>query len=266
MTVLYIIIFFCINVLKGRHEWSAFLLFLCILFLNAENIFEGYVVGSWLFLFLLFSLSFRSSITMPLIPYIIISTTEEEAEDISAVGYMFEAATFSSADKIRAEVTFKENDDRYKYSDFDSGKYISVKVKNYVVAERSASFLHSFADKTRKGILAAANSLGPDEAAKLLGAVLIGNKRAITVDLSDDVRATGTSHMLVVSGLHLGILCGLVMRLPPMEMHVEDGRRGAPCAHHPGPVVCGCVGAWRPGISRPRHGGEFRTHDRHHVI
>ena len=143
----------------------------------------------------------------------IISSTEEEAEGISAVGYMFEAVTFSSGDKIRAEVTFKENDDRYKYSDFDSGKYISVKVKNYVIAERSASFLHSFADKTRKGILSAANSLGPDEAAKLLGAVLIGNKRSITVDLSDDVRATGTSHMLVVSGLHLGILCGLVMRL-----------------------------------------------------
>ena len=143
----------------------------------------------------------------------IISSTAEEAEGMSAVGYMFEAATFSSGDRIRAEVTFKENDDRYKYSDFDSGKYISAKVKNYVVTEREASLIHSFADKTRRGILSAANSLGADDKAKLLGGVLIGNKRSITVDISDDVQATGTSHMLVVSGLHLGILCGLVMRL-----------------------------------------------------
>ena len=149
----------------------------------------------------------------------IISSTEEAAEGISAVGYMFEAVTFSAGDKIRAEVTFKENDDRYKYSDFDSGKYISVKVKNYVVLERSASLFHSFADKARRGILSAANSLGADDVAKLRGAVLIVNKRSVTADISDYVRATGTSHMLVVSGLHLGILCGLVMRL--LKKHTD---------------------------------------------
>ncbi len=138
---------------------------------------------------------------------------EKEAKGIKAAGYMFGAVDFRQGDKITADVTFTENDDRYKAADFDGGEYFSVKVEDYFISKHSADPLLSFADKVRTDILRAANSLVADEKADLLGAVLIGDKHSIGVDLNDYVKDTGTSHLLVVSGMHLGILCGLLMRL-----------------------------------------------------
>ncbi len=140
------------------------------------------------------------------------NSTEENAKGISVSGYSSEPLGFSLGDRIVAKVTFTENSNRYRFSEFNSGNYFSVELNDYYIAERSASPLLSFADKARKGILSAVNSLGADDEADLLSAVIIGDRHSVTVNLNDDVLATGTSHMLVVSGLHLGILCGLLMR------------------------------------------------------
>ncbi len=143
----------------------------------------------------------------------IIDSSEEEAIGLNCSGYMFGRVGFSPGDRINAMVSFKENDDRYKISDFDNGKYFSLQVKEYYVAEKAADVFYSFIHNVRRQTLKAVNSLGADREADLLGAVIIGDRHSVSIDLNTDVKATGASHMLVVSGLHLGIMCGLLMRI-----------------------------------------------------
>ncbi len=148
-------------------------------------------------------------------------SSEEEAEGLSVSGYMYGTVDFAMGDRIFAEVTFAESGDRYKTYDFDSGRYFTVETESYYIIERSASALLSFADSVRKGTLKAVNSLGADDEADLLGSVIIGDKHSVGVNLNNYVEATGTSHMLVVSGLHLGIICGLLMRILKKRVNLK---------------------------------------------
>ncbi len=143
----------------------------------------------------------------------ITDSSENEAIGIGCSGYMFGRVDFSPGDKIAATVTFKDNDDRYKFSNFDNGEYFTLQIKEYFIVQKSASAFYSFIHNVRSQALKAVNSLGADREADLLGAVIIGDRHSVSIDLNSDVKTTGTSHMLIVSGLHLGIMCGLLMKL-----------------------------------------------------
>ena len=52
-----------------------------------------------------------------------------------------------------------------------------------------------------------------DETAPLLKALITGNRTALTPELSEAFRKSGASHILALSGMHLGIIYGLMAKL-----------------------------------------------------
>ena len=89
-------------------------------------------------------------------------------------------------DIISAKVVFCQQSEGFKVSNFADGYYYSadiIKIYN-----------------KKPAILS-------------LWALLIGDSSAISPEFSDCVKKTGVSHMLVVSGMHLGILVGVMMNL-----------------------------------------------------
>lgn len=50
----------------------------------------------------------------------------------------------------------------------------------------------------------------PEPEAGLASAMVLGYKRGINTDLSDDLSAAGLSHIAAISGLHIGIISGLI--------------------------------------------------------
>jgi len=61
--------------------------------------------------------------------------------------------------------------------------------------------------------------------AELLGALLLGESSAVARELEDLFRRTGTRHLLAVSGLHVGLVVGLVL-LPLARRAARFGRAG----------------------------------------
>ncbi len=58
-----------------------------------------------------------------------------------------------------------------------------------------------------------------DEAASLLTAMTLGNKQQLSTATRDVYQATGVSHVLALSGLHLGIIYMLLVHLLPRRRH-----------------------------------------------
>lgn len=70
--------------------------------------------------------------------------------------------------------------------------------------------LYKYAIMARKDIRKAINRLMPSESASLCKAILLGDKDALSKDLKTSFAKTGTSYLIVVSGLHLSIALTLV--------------------------------------------------------
>lgn len=73
--------------------------------------------------------------------------------------------------------------------------------------------LYKYAIMARKDIRKAINRLMPSESASLCKAILLGDKDALSKDLKTSFAKTGTSYLIVVSGLHLSIALTLVTSL-----------------------------------------------------
>ena len=67
----------------------------------------------------------------------------------------------------------------------------------------------------------------PEPQAALGQALLLGLRTGISDEVLDEFRATGASHILAISGLHVGVLMGLSPN-PPKDTdgRREDGGRG----------------------------------------
>ena len=65
----------------------------------------------------------------------------------------------------------------------------------------------------RRSIADSLAQVVPEPQASLGQAVLLGLRENLPVDLVDDFRTTGTSHVLAISGLHVGILLGMSLAI-----------------------------------------------------
>lgn len=70
--------------------------------------------------------------------------------------------------------------------------------------------LYSYAISARKTMKNALNDLLPKDSAALCKAILLGDKYALSSELRRDFNRTGTSFLIVVSGMHLSIVCGFI--------------------------------------------------------
>lgn len=73
--------------------------------------------------------------------------------------------------------------------------------------------LYSIAVNVRKAMKSSLDALLPENTSSLCKAVLLGDKQALSYDIKDDFSKTGTSFLIVVSGMHLSIIAGFILFL-----------------------------------------------------
>ena len=73
--------------------------------------------------------------------------------------------------------------------------------------------LYKFAISARKEIARSFGKLMPKQSAELSRAIMLGDKDALDNDVLDNFRKTGTSYLIVVSGLHLSVALALVTKI-----------------------------------------------------
>ena len=117
-------------------------------------------------------------------------------------------------DRIDAKFTVSKAENGYNLS---KGIYLSA-----FYDEENDSFkstgekqfsLYSIAVNIRKAMKSSLNSLLPQNTSSLCKAVLLGDKKALSADIKADFSKTGTSFLIVVSGMHLAIIVGFVLFL-----------------------------------------------------
>ena len=91
-----------------------------------------------------------------------------------------------------------------------------------VLQEKQGDRLRSALFGVRRSLHASLGRSTPEPAASLGQALLLGVRDTIPEAVLDDFRKTGTSHLLAISGLHVGILMALVL---PISARVFGRRR-----------------------------------------
>lgn len=133
------------------------------------------------------------------------------AEGITVKATMASHMSALPGDTIKATVVFIPHDSAYKDSDFGNGRYFYCSIKDYYSCGKKGFSYYGAVYSVRKAIKNAITSSGNDEKNAVLTSLIIGDKSEISPRLSANVRSAGVSHMLVVSGMHLGIICGGLM-------------------------------------------------------
>ncbi len=111
-------------------------------------------------------------------------------------------------EKISASVVVNQS----KKTDYSYGVYASAFLKELHSKEPTSSVV-GFLYKLRTGIKNIFfDSLCGDEAAMLLG-LTVGDKQYLSDEVSNNIRNAGASHIMVVSGLHLGIIVGTFLKI-----------------------------------------------------
>ncbi|MYD49966.1 MAG: DNA internalization-related competence protein ComEC/Rec2 [Dehalococcoidia bacterium] len=117
-----------------------------------------------------------------------------------------------------------------KLEDFDYPAYLARQgigsVMSFpsvmVLDEGQGGRLRSALFDVRRSLHTSLGRSTPEPAASLGQALLLGMRDTIPDAVLDDFRATGTSHLLAISGLHVGILMALVL---PMSARLFGRRR-----------------------------------------
>lgn len=109
-------------------------------------------------------------------------------------------------DRVELDLNFNRLQGSRKSSSYANGVYAAAGLQGTVkIKGQNRPFYAPFYD-FRQTVEKAFYRYFSKETADFSSALLLGNKNAVGAELSGRVRLTGVSHVLVVSGMHLGIL------------------------------------------------------------
>lgn len=115
-------------------------------------------------------------------------------------------------DRISANFTAERTDEGYNLS---KGIYLTAfyneESDSFKLTGEKQFMLYSIAVSIRKSMKSSLDALLPESTASLCKAVLLGDKQALSRDVKDDFSKTGTSFLIVVSGMHLSIIVGFIL-------------------------------------------------------
>ena len=127
-------------------------------------------------------------------------TLWHEPEDVNS-GFIF-----------KAKISLEEIDDDYKAMNYGEGIYLSGNIKTlekterYDIGERAVNSVRRYIKRTLFG------GMSFDSAATM-SAVVLGDKGYISDEFYNNVKASGVAHVMVVSGMHLGVLVMLALNI-----------------------------------------------------
>jgi competence protein ComEC len=124
---------------------------------------------------------------------------------------------FRYGDYIRFSATLKKIDSFHNPGGFDYERYLNMKNifasayiynKSQIILLRKdkANHLKSKLEDYRLYLLELLNQYSSSPQKEVIEAMTLGNKRGISPELRDNFNKTGTSHLLAISGLHIGMV------------------------------------------------------------
>ena len=123
-----------------------------------------------------------------------------------------------AGDRIAGRFQLEAPDREVQISSYADGIALSGEYRShFTFLGQSGSFrarTHRWQKRLSTGLQAALPERWPDTAG-VLAAMVTGDRSAITPELKTAYRLAGLSHVLVVSGMHVAILCGGVFRKRP---------------------------------------------------
>ena len=140
-----------------------------------------------------------------------------EGKSINAIVYTTESVSdLAPGDVIRMDATFREfeNTESFSAETYYKSRYIDVSAfaENVEVIEKNAgSGIAHIPQYLAKQFRAKIDEIYPDETAGFLKSLLTGNKDDLPEDLKEGLKATGLSHTVSVSGMHISFLISLVV-------------------------------------------------------
>lgn len=137
-------------------------------------------------------------------------------EDILDKGYKLSLyaqgiVNFEIGDIIEADVTYSSLNEEYAYSFYGDGAYLSANCENAVIPLGRSRGIYGLAGSVRSYVKTHIMS-GSDNYHILLS-IITGERCYISDELYGRVIDSGVSHILVVSGMHLVLLCGGLERI-----------------------------------------------------
>ena len=142
----------------------------------------------------------------------------DAARDIKASVAVFEYVDFSAGDEFVGRLEFTAQNEKYKERNYSEATYFSFNANDYYISNARPFSVYSLGEDARRLINKAIYSTGVDGSSGVLKALIMGDDSDISDTFYQNVKNSGVSHMLVVSGMHLGIICGLVLRLRGMGL------------------------------------------------
>lgn len=116
-------------------------------------------------------------------------------------------------DRIDADVTFLRLNDRERRFLLGSGYNHSVYINDCTILDGTSFTVWRGVHYIREAVGTAIDqNISGDEAA-VMKALIIGDPSDISDKFNINIKNTGISHLIVVSGMHLGLLCGIVFAL-----------------------------------------------------
>lgn len=125
-------------------------------------------------------------------------TLWHEPADVDS-GYIFEA-----------KISLEKIDEEYKAINYGEGVYLSGNVKKLKKTERYDS-VDMAVNSVRRYMKRTLFSGMSFDSASTMCAVAFGDKGYFSNEFYNNVKASGVAHVMVVSGMHLGILVGLAL-------------------------------------------------------
>ncbi len=122
---------------------------------------------------------------------------------------------------IRANITLEEIHSEYKASNYAEGIYISGKINSFERTNYRDSVL-SAVEKLQNYIRKWLFGNMSYESAATMTALVFGDKGYFSIEFSNNVKASGVSHVMVVSGMHLSVIVALLLKIT--EGFIYNGR------------------------------------------
>lgn len=111
---------------------------------------------------------------------------------------------------FKAKISLEEIDDDYKAMNYSEGIYLGGNIKTLEKTKRYDS-VDRAVNSVRRYIKRTLFSGMSFDSASTMCAVVFGDKGHFSDEFYNNVKASGVAHVMVVSGMHLGILVGLVL-------------------------------------------------------
>ena len=142
-----------------------------------------------------------------------LKTVECDAVDkgIKIFDFDYKKTKFKMGDIISADLKLSaiEKNDRYRLSDYSRGIYATANAKRLEKTDEY-NVLYKSAGKIRNYVKKTVSAHFSGDTAGLLLALTTGDKSLISDEFSGNVKTTGISHVIVVSGMHLSIIMAAV--------------------------------------------------------